>query len=188
VFEIPMGPPSLPGLRLEDRLYEALDAEGVRFETGNPVVGYEEDDGRLEAVRVDRTGREVPYGADAFVLATGGLVGKGLDSDRQGVREPVFDCHVPHPADRYDWFVDDALGDHPYARFGVSPDSSLRPQAADGGPEFPNLYAAGAVLGGADVAREKSASGLSLATATVAGRNAARAAEHRTGDTAESPL
>ena len=185
VFEIPMGPPSLPGLRLEDRLYEALDAEGVRFETGNPAVGYEASDGRLDAVLVDRKGREVPYGAAAFVLATGGLVGKGIDSDREGVREPVFDCHVPHPGDRYDWFVDDALGDHPYARFGVTPDASLRPLTADGRPEFANLYAAGAVLGGADVAREKSASGVSLATATAAGRNAGQAAAQRSDDTAE---
>jgi glycerol-3-phosphate dehydrogenase subunit B len=184
-FEIPMGPPSLPGLRLEDRLYEALDAEGVRFETGNPVVGYETEDGRLDAVLVDRNGRKVPYGATTFVLATGGLVGKGLDSDREGVREPIFDCYVPHPADRYDWFVDDALGDHPYARFGVSPDASLRPRTADGRPEFTNLYAAGAVLGRADVARENSASGVSLATATVAGGNAGRAAAQPTDDTAK---
>ena len=73
VFEIPMGPPSLLGLRLEDRLYAALDAEGVRYETGNPVVGYEtasDASNRLEAVLVDRKGREVPYAADEFVLAT----------------------------------------------------------------------------------------------------------------------
>ena len=175
VFEVPMGPPSLPGLRLEDRLFEVLDAEGVRFETGNPVVGVQSTTGdRLTAVRVDRKGREVPYHADAFVLAAGGLVGKGLDSDREGVREPVFDCHVPHPSDRYDWFVDDALGDHPYARFGVRPDATMRPLDAAGAPEFANLHAAGAVVGGADVAREKSASGVSLATGLVAGRQAAR--------------
>jgi glycerol-3-phosphate dehydrogenase subunit B len=174
VFEIPMGPPSLPGLRLEDRLYDALDAAGVRFETGNPVVGVETAaDGRVETVAVDRNGREVPYGADSFVLATGGLVGKGIDSDREGVREPVFGLHVPHPDDRYDWFVDDAFGDQPYARFGVRPDGRGRPLDADGEVEYDNVFAAGGVVGGADVAREKSASGVSLATGLVAGRNAA---------------
>ncbi|WP_253737524.1 glycerol-3-phosphate dehydrogenase subunit GlpB [Halohasta salina] len=174
VFEIPMGPPSLLGLRLEDRLYEALDAEGVRFQTGTPVVGYESSDGeRIESVVVDHKGREVPYHADRYILATGGFVGKGLDSDRQRVEEPVFGCHVPHPEDRYDWFVDDAFGDHPYARFGVRPDASMQPLDADGKPEFTNLYAAGSVVGGADVAREKSASGVSLSTAVVAGRMAA---------------
>ena len=175
VFEIPMGPPSLPGLRLEDRLYAALDESGVRFETGNPVVGHETDGTEVESVLVDRKGREVPYAADAVVLATGGLVGKGIESDRERVHEPVFDCHVPQPGDRYDWFVDDAFGDQPYARFGVRPDESMRPLDADGRPEFANLHAAGAVVGGTDVAREKSASGVSLATGVVAGRAAADA-------------
>ena len=174
VFEIPMGPPSLPGLRLEDRLFDALDAEGVRFETGNPVVGVESaTDGRVETVAVDRNGRTAPYGADAFVLATGGLVGKGLDSDREGVREPVFDLHVDQPADRYEWFVDDAFGDQPYARFGVRPDERCRPTDGDGAAQYENVFAAGGVVGGADAAREKSASGVSLATGIVAGRQAA---------------
>ncbi|MFW6017698.1 MAG: glycerol-3-phosphate dehydrogenase subunit GlpB [Halapricum sp.] len=178
VFEIPMGPPSVPGLRLEDQLFEALDADGVRLETGVPAVGYEAAGDAVESVIVDRMGSDVPYAADAVVLATGGLVGKGLNSDREAVWEPIFDCHVPHPADRYDWFVDDAFGDQPYARFGVQPDASMRPLDADGQPEFGNLFAAGAVVGGADVAREKSASGVSLATGMVAGRNAAKASEN----------
>ncbi|MFC6889543.1 glycerol-3-phosphate dehydrogenase subunit GlpB [Halorubrum trueperi] len=174
VFEIPMGPPSLPGLRLEDRLYDALDAEGVRFETGNPVVGIDaKSDGRIATVAVDRKGREVPYGADAFVLATGGLVGKGLDSDREGVSEPVFGLHVEQPADRYDWFVDDAFGDQPYARFGVRIGEDGRALDADGEAAYRNVFAAGGVVGGADAAREKSASGVSLATGIVAGRQAA---------------
>jgi glycerol-3-phosphate dehydrogenase subunit B len=133
VFEIPMGPPSLPGLRLEDRLYDALDAEGVRFETGNPVVGIEtEADGRVETVAVDRKGRETPYGADAFVLATGGLVGKGLDSDRERAREALVGCHVPQPADRMRWSEGGAFADHAFARFGVRIDA--RPVDAHADP------------------------------------------------------
>ena len=175
VFEIPMGPPSLPGLRLEDMLYDALDDAGVRFETGTPAVGYEtDDDDRVDHLVMDRKGNEIPYGAEAVVLATGGLVGKGLDSDREGVREPVLDLHVPQPSDRYEWFVDDAFGEQPYARFGVRPDDRLRPLDADGGIEYDNVRVAGAVVGGADVAREKSASGVSLATGLVAGLEASR--------------
>ncbi|WP_336002148.1 glycerol-3-phosphate dehydrogenase subunit GlpB [Halorientalis halophila] len=169
VFEVPMGPPSLPGLRLEDRLYDALDAAGVRIETGNPVMGFAGDD-RIESVTVDRNGASVPYAAEQFVLATGGLVGKGIDSDRDGVAEPIFDCHVPHPPDRYDWFDDDAFGDHRFARFGVDPDRDLRPLDASGTPEFENLRAAGSVLGNYDFAAEKSGSGVSLATGVRAGR------------------
>jgi glycerol-3-phosphate dehydrogenase subunit B len=175
VFEVPMGPPSLPGIRLADRLYEAVKAAGVRVTTGNPIVGYDADDGRVATVRMDRNGATVPYEADEYVLATGGLVGKGIDSDRDGVREPVFDCHVPQPSDRYDWFEADAFGDHRFARFGVTVDRELRPCDAGGDPEFANLRAAGSLLGGYDFAAEKSGSGVSLATGYRAGTLAGEA-------------
>ncbi|WP_411963453.1 glycerol-3-phosphate dehydrogenase subunit GlpB [Haloferax sp. YSMS24] len=170
VFEVPTGPPSLLGLKLEDALFDALDEAGVRISTGNPAVGYEATDGRIETVYVDQKSRQTPYEADQIVLATGGLVGKGLDSDRESVTEPVFGCHVPHPEDRYEWSETEAFGDHAFARFGVVLDDELRPVAEDGESHFENLRAAGGVVGGADVAREKSASGVSLATGAVAGR------------------
>lgn len=170
VFEVPMGPPSLPGIRLEHRLYEALDAAGVGIETGNPVVDFDATGPAVTRVYVERAGNRVPYAATEFVLATGGLVGKGLDSDRASVREPIFDCHVTHPDDRYEWFAEDAFGDHPFARFGVEFDDELRPRDASGDPEFRNLRAAGSVLGNYDFAAEKSGSGVSLATGHRAGR------------------
>jgi glycerol-3-phosphate dehydrogenase subunit B len=172
VFEVPMGPPSLPGLRLEDRLFEALDEAGASIETGNPVVDYEGEE-RVRRVFVEKNGAKIPYSAGEYVLATGGLVGKGVESDREGVREPVFGCHVPHPADRYDWFETEAFGDHEFAAFGVSTDEDLRPLGPDGTAEFENLRAAGSVLGGYDFAAEKSGSGVSVATGYAAGRAAA---------------
>jgi glycerol-3-phosphate dehydrogenase subunit B len=172
VFEVPMGPPSLLGLRLADALFDALDAAGASIETGNPVVGYEGGD-RIEHVVVEKQGAHVPYAADQYVLATGGLVGKGIDSDREAVSEPVFDCHVPHSSDRYDWFADDTFGDHAFARFGVDTDDDLRPVDAAESAEFENLRAAGAVLGGYDFAAEKSGGGVSIATGHAAGRAAA---------------
>ncbi|SEL75524.1 glycerol-3-phosphate dehydrogenase subunit GlpB [Haloferax larsenii] len=170
VFEVPTGPPSLLGLKLEDMLFDALDEAGVRISSGNPAVDFEADGDRIETVLVDQKSRMTPYEADQIVLATGGLVGKGLDSDREHVTEPVFGCHVPHPEDRYDWSEPEAFGDHEFARFGVVPDDELRPTDADGESHFENLRAAGGVVGGAHVAREKSASGVSLATGAVAGR------------------
>ncbi|MFC6716679.1 glycerol-3-phosphate dehydrogenase subunit GlpB [Natrialbaceae archaeon GCM10025810] len=197
VFEVPMGPPSLPGIRLEDLLYGTLKAEGVRLTTGVPVVDYEAnadgsgagDGTRIDRVIVDRKGREVPYRASQYVLATGGLVGKGVRSDRpQAVEgaeddgasngqtgvvfEPIFDCHVAHSGDRYDWFDGDAFGDHPFARFGLAVDHDLRPLDDGGRLEFSNLRAAGAVLGGYDFAAEKSGAGVSIATGYVAGDRA----------------
>ncbi|MFC3476317.1 glycerol-3-phosphate dehydrogenase subunit GlpB [Halobacterium litoreum] len=174
VFEVPMGPPSLPGLRLEDALFDALDAAGASIETGNPVVAYD-GEGRVERVYVEKNGARIPNSADQYVLATGGLVGKGVESDRERVYEPVFDCHVPHADDRYDWFDGDAFGDHDFARFGVRTDGDLRPTDSAGEPEFENVRAAGAVLGGYDFAAEKSGSGVSLATGYAAGLAAAEA-------------
>lgn len=174
VFEVPMGPPSLPGLRLEDALFAALDAAGASIETGNPVTDFDRDgDGRIEQVYVEKNGARIPNAADQYVLATGGLVGKGVESDREGVSEPIFDCHVPHADDRYDWFEGDAFGDHAFAGFGVRTDDDLRPTDAGGAVEFDNLRAAGSVLGGYDFAAEKSGSGVSIATGYAAGRGAA---------------
>ena len=173
VFEIPMGPPSYPGIRLSDRLKAAVDEAGVRISAGNPVVDYEADGEEIQSVTVDSKGRQVPYHAEEFVLATGGLVGKGIDSGREtGVSEPIFDCHVPHPDDRYEWFDQQAFGDQPFAHFGVRVDETMRPLDADGDVEFSNLRAAGGVIGGADTVAEKSQSGVSLATAVVAGERA----------------
>jgi glycerol-3-phosphate dehydrogenase subunit B len=175
VFEVPMGPPSLPGLRLEDALFDALDEAGVRFETGNPVVSFDGEN-RIEEIYIEKNGAKIPNSADQFVLATGGLVGKGVDSDREGVYEPIFDCYVPHAEDRYDWFDEAVFGDHEFAQFGVPTTDDLRPVGADGDPEYRNLRAAGSVLGGYDFAAEKSGSGVSIATGYAAGRAAAQEA------------
>lgn len=173
VFEVPMGPPSLPGIRLENRLERALLAAGATQTVGNLVVDFDARGGLIDRVYVDRNGARIPYRADEYVLATGGLVGKGISTDREQVREPVFDCHVPHPQDRYDWFGDAAFDDHAFARFGVRVDGELRPLDPDDTPEYENLRAAGSVIGGYDFPAEKSGSGVSLATGYRAGRRAA---------------
>ena len=176
VFEVPMGPPSLPGLRLEDALFDALDDAGASIEVGNPVVGYDADGDRIREVYVEKNGAEIPNAAEEYVLATGGLVGKGIHSDRHGVSETVFDCHVPHDDDRYEWFDGHAFGDHAFPAFGVDTDGDLRPLAGDGETvELSNLRAAGSVLGGYDFAAEKSGAGVSIATGYAAGTAAAEA-------------
>jgi len=49
----------------------------------------------------------------------------------------------------------------------------LRPREASGDPAFDNLRAAGSVVGGYDLAAEKSGAGVSIATGYEAGRRAA---------------
>ena len=174
VFEVPAGPPSLPGIRLEGGLREALSDAGVPITTGTPIVEATTDGDRIATVTADRDGQAIPYRAEAYVLATGGLVGGGVESTREAVSEPIFDCHVPHPDDRDDWVDDAAFGDHEFARFGVRVDGDCHPLDDTGDPEFENLRAAGSVIGGYDLAAERSGSGVSIATGYAAGTAAAR--------------
>lgn len=169
VFEVPTGPPSLPGIRLEGVYLSALRDAGVEI-VRNEVVDFERSGKRITSVTVDRNGQRIPHAASSFVLATGGLVGTGLISDREAVREPVFDCHIQVPEDREDWYERDLYGEQPYAKFGVSVDEQLRPQTVGGEPEFENLRAAGSVLGGFDFPASGSGTGISLATGSLAGR------------------
>jgi glycerol-3-phosphate dehydrogenase subunit B len=175
VFEVPMGPPSIPGRRLQNLLYDALQEAGVRVRTGWSVADAETAGGAIEVLRLseDGTDRTERYEGSQFVLATGGVTGRGIQTDRDSVTEPIFGCHVEAPPDRYDWFDGDALGAHPFAKFGVEIDQSMRPLNADGSPEFRNLRATGSVLGGYDFAAEKSGSGVSIATGYAAGTRAA---------------
>ena len=175
VFEVPMGPPSLLGSRLEAELHGALDAAGVSMELGNPVVDADADD-HISTVYVEKTHAQIPYAAEEYILATGGLVGKGVGSDRTQVYEPVFGCHVPQPHDRSEWYDDEVFGAHPFPRFGVQVGADLRPQTSSGAVEYQNLRAAGSVIGGADFAKEKSGSGISIATGVAAGTAAAEEA------------
>lgn len=169
VFEVPMGPPSVPGRRLASLFARARDEANVEEYVGSRVVGAETENGQIQRVHLAGGGT---HEAAQFVLATGGVLGGGVESDREAVREQVFGCHVDAPADRYEWADGDAFGDHQFARFGVSVDEQMRPLTEDGVPEFENLRAAGHVVGGFDFAAEKSGSGISLATGYAAGTEA----------------
>lgn len=178
VFEVPLGPPSVPGMRLRSRLRSALDDAGVTVETGVTVTDVEARDGRIERVHAvadgagDTTDTDATDAFDAsqYVLATGGLAAGGLDSDRGSIAEPTVGCHVPHPTDRADWTAEEFLGDQPFARVGLDVDDQLRPQSADGSPAFENLRAAGRILGGGDFAAEQSGGGIAVATGYRAGQ------------------
>lgn len=167
LFEVPLGAPSVPGRRLESLLAEELAEAGVVVENDVRLTGIESDAEELPILESEVTGRQ--YETSAFVLATGGLQTGGLVSDRNVVREPIFDCPVDSPADRMAWVEDSFLGDHEAIRLGVETDEQLRPLSA-GKPVSPNLYAAGRVLRTSNVVRTHAASGLDLVTGYHAGR------------------
>jgi hypothetical protein len=101
VFEIPTLPPNVPGIRLATALRHALEARGVRVEIGMEAVGFHAEAGVIESVESATSARPLKHRASAFLLATGGVLGGGFNSDHTGrFWETVFDLPLTVPQDR----------------------------------------------------------------------------------------
>jgi glycerol-3-phosphate dehydrogenase subunit B len=166
VFEVPTLPPSVPGMRVFATLRERLRRAGGRLVLNNVVVGADEAGGRVTTVRARVGLREVAYGTDWVILATGGFASGGLELDsRWAGRETALGLPVtgipPIGSERFRAAYFDS---HPIGRAGVAVDADQRPVDGSGVPLFENVLVAGATLAGAEPWREKSGDGLSLAT------------------------
>lgn len=170
LFEIPILPPSVAGLRLQNAFHRGLVEKGVRLLPRH----------RVDAVRFERTSDFVldiaaPDGgqtihAGAVILATGRFLGGGLRGGRNGIREPLLDLPVAQPGDRAAWHRKDFLDPrgHPVNEAGLAVDDRFRPLDRNGGPVHERLFAAGSILAGQNWIRSKSGAGLSAATAYAA--------------------
>jgi len=169
VFEIPVLPPSIPGLRLQRILRTAIESAGGRVHDGMSVVGAEVEGTRVKAVLTEAAARRQRHSGDHFVLATGGILGGGMVTGfEQPPREVVFGLPVETPAGNglAPRFFDP--GGHSVYRSGIRVDSRLRPLNARG-PRFANLVVAGSAIGGCDPIAERSLEGVALATGWLAG-------------------
>ena len=170
VFEIPTAvPPSVPGLRLARALQDRLRRAGGRFVLGAQATGPELRDGKLAGVRIRTSARVTPRLCRWVVLATGGLASGGIEVDTAGTaRELALGLPVHAPGPDQAGFLPGYLDEHPMETVGLRVDATLRPVGPDGDPVYPNVYAAGAVIGGARPWREKSGDGISLSTGYLA--------------------
>jgi len=168
IFEIPTVPPSAPGMRLAKVLQDRLRRAGGRLVLGSEVVGAEVQGGQLAGVRVKIAARQLAWMCRWVVLATGGFASGGITVDLSGaVSETALGLPVSGPSPYEPQFLPRYLDEHPMATAGLRVDPLLRP-LAHGEPVYPNLYAAGAVIGGARPVREKSGDGISLSTGYLA--------------------
>lgn len=166
VFEVPLGPPSIPGRRLHSLLADAVESRGGSVESVSELGAAEQSAGQVE--RVHGNGKQ--YEADSYVLATGGVESGGLVGGAGELREPVFDPPVSVPGEQ---LVDEQfLGDHAAVRAGVETDDALRPVDSDDSPVAENLYAAGRLLDSPNVVADHMAAGFALVTGYEAGRRA----------------
>lgn len=171
------------GLRLWTFLGDALRDSGIRNIRGRASQVLVRGDGAITGLDFDtRDGRVSIDDVSAVVLATGRLTGGGIAASSP-LRETTFGLPVrldgqtlaagAQPSEllgRRPW------SDHPIMRVGLATDSHLRPLTRHNAPRWPNLFAAGRVLGGTNPAFDGTAEGVDLVTGRLAGLAAARGA------------
>jgi glycerol-3-phosphate dehydrogenase subunit B len=163
VFEIPLLPPSVPGMRLYNLLQTAIEAARGRVTIGPAVTGWVETPGRVAGIIAATAGGPRRYAAQHIILATGGFRHGGLHAPALGqARETVLDLPVVTGPD---WYAPVYWGQHPYASFGLRVNSAMQPIDAAGAVLYENVQAIGGLLAGADRLAEGSREGIDLATA-----------------------
>lgn len=167
IFEIPILPPSVPGMRLYTWLRGVIQTARGSVLLGPHVTGWVEEGHVLGVTAVAENGPR-QYAAPLVILATGGFRHGGLEAPARGqVTESVFGLPV---AKADEWFAPLYWGQHPYARFGVRVNAHMQPVDEQGAVVYPNVLAVGGLLAGADRNAEGSREGIDLATAWQAVR------------------
>ncbi|MBM4350597.1 MAG: anaerobic glycerol-3-phosphate dehydrogenase subunit B [Deltaproteobacteria bacterium] len=172
VFEIPILPPSIPGMRIFNRFKDRLIRRGVTFLIGHPVSKVTLNEKRCEGIEIAHPPVTTSYSADHYILATGRFMGGGLKADRERILEPIFNLPVSQPGSQEDWFGRSFFDKHPIHRMGILTDSSLHPIDERGKPILENVRVAGTILAGHHCLDEKSREGIELATGYWAAKKA----------------
>lgn len=168
IAEVPLPPPSVPGIRLQNALLAKAKAAGVRVIIGSPVTGFVADGDRIAAVHMAAAGGTRELAADSFVFAPGGFTSGALSVDSRGaITEKVFGLPLT-ATDANELIGPDYWAPHPLFEVGVRADRAGRPIDADGNVVHPNLYLAGDIIAGAERWAEKSGEGIALASAVRA--------------------
>ena len=171
-FEVPLVPPSVPGMRLYAALRAALIRAGGRVQIGEMIERVEHEGDRVTAVVAAAASRTYTVRTGALVLATGGIAGGGLVAERDGrLLEVVLGLPVEAPPVE-EWLSLDAFdpAGHPLERAGIRTDTELRPVGPDGVPIYDNVRVAGSLLAGQRSIGERCGDGVAL----TSGRRAAR--------------
>ncbi len=165
VFEVPLVPPSIPGLRLYRALREALRRRGGRLAIGEPVVRIDVDGRAVTRVAASAAVRERVIRIGGLVLATGGIAGGGLIGLADGrLEEPLLGLPVEAPAVD-DWLAADPFdpAGHPLEAAGIRSDADLRPVDGTGQVVFDNVVIVGSLMAGQRYLSERCGDGVAIA-------------------------
>ncbi len=169
VFEIPMMPPSIPGIRLKNAFEQALS--GLPYLGSARICrpeGWDRDGGIYLTAHAPSL--ETRIRCRGVILATGSFPGGGLAGDRKKIHETVFDLPVFQPESRECWheaefFTPKGHGVH---RAGILTDGAFSPVDDQGRRIHKQLYAAGAILAHNDWTRLKTGAGVACLSAITA--------------------
>lgn len=172
VFEIPILPPSIPGMRIFNRFKEWLIQRGITLLLGHFISKAILKGKRCEGVHVLNPPVSNFYSADRYILATGRFVGGGLVADEKKIFEPIFNLPVAQPKSREDWFRKSFFDDlsHPVHQAGILTDSSFRAVDEKGEVLLENVWVAGSILADHHSVDEKSREGIEIATGYTAAK------------------
>lgn len=164
--------PSVPGVRLQHVLDNALEQAGIA-RLGD-IVSFDEEGGRVTAVH---TADDLRIAAKAYVLASGRFITGGVVWDDK-CREALF--HLPVVSD-IGWLEEGSphpvvrkfpVQSHPLMTAGIKVNKRLQPIREER-VAYDNLFAAGMVLGGFASRYTLCADGVALCTGWLAGQAAA---------------
>lgn len=168
IAEVPLPPPSVPGIRLHAALLAKVKAVGVRVVIGSKVTGFTADGDRIVSARMAAAGGPRELSADAFVYAPGGFASGAIAVDSRGaISETTFGLPLT-ATDANDLVGPDYWAPHPLFEVGVRAGADGRAVDADGAVVRSNLYLAGDIIAGAERWAEKSGDGIAAATAVRA--------------------
>jgi glycerol-3-phosphate dehydrogenase subunit B len=179
LFEIPTLPPSVPGMRLFRALRAKLWSMGVRVDAGMEAIGAKATPGvngtagRVQWVETATSSRPLKNRAKHYLLATGGILGGGFDSDHTGrLWEVVFGLPLTVPQQRQHWFRPEFMNPagHPVFNGGVAVDQRMQPVDAAGKVVYGNLWTAGGALASVDPIQQHSLEGIAIASGVAAAR------------------
>jgi glycerol-3-phosphate dehydrogenase subunit B len=167
VFEIPTFSPSVPGLRMKEKFAEKLNAKGVKTALNSIVGKIEKDRNNNFVFYIENNFQKQKITAKNLILASGRFLGGGLKADKRKVFEPLLGLDIEQPDS---WFENDffAKSGHLINRCGVKTDRFFRPVDFSGKIYDENLFAVGSILHGQDWKREKSGSGIGIASSYAA--------------------
>ncbi len=172
LFEMPVLPPSIPGMRIFSRFKEQLIQRRITFLQGYSVSKAIVKGERCEGIEIFHPPVTTSYTANHYILATGRFMGGGLNADRNRISEPLFHLPVFQPGSQEEWFEKSFFDTHPIHQSGILTDFSLRPIDENEKPILENVRVAGTILSHQNWIVEKSREGIEIATGYWAAREA----------------